>query len=123
MFDGILNWLASFWAQLTAVIKEAWRQTGVTLVNGWTIMLAVIGWVGWAWDKIGEILTYLISVVDQIVFPDVAVPSAGPLMHWMEVANTFLPLEETFAFTVGFLTLLIALGVYRLIKSWIPTLS
>lgn len=123
MFDSLLNFLGGLWSSFTALVQEIWRQTGVTLGSVWTIVLAVVGLVVWAWDKVGQTLIYLITTLDVLAFPETAAGAVGPLMSWMEVVNRFLPLEEMYAFLITWMTLTIALSTYRLIKSWIPTLS
>ena len=41
----------------------------------------------------------------------------------LELANTFFPVTETFGLLFVYLTFLAVLNLYRLVKSWIPTLS
>jgi len=100
-----------------------WRQVGVTLTSAWTITLALVGVVWWAIDTISSVVAGFVGIVDAIVFPAQHAATSGPLTYWLSVANTFMPVSETMAFLVGYLALVMALTTYRLVKSWIPTLS
>lgn len=123
MFDTIINWLAGLWETVWGVIQEIWRQTGETIANAWTIGLLVIGWVWWAFDKIGGVIATLVGAVDAIAFPSLSSAAPGTLSYVLSVANSFFPVDALFAFLVGYVTLRLSLTVYKLIKSWIPTLS
>lgn len=122
MFD----WLLSFWQGFKDFIAWIWTATWDTVVKWfssvWGVVLSFCSFMAWLWDELNAIVNQLVSLVQTFAFPSVDVNSAG-LTYYLNIANTFFPLQELFVFIVSWLTLVGVLTVYRLIKSWIPTLS
>ena len=123
MFNKVLSFFLSLWGSFGDLVKEIVRQCGVTLANAWTIGLAVIAAVWTVAEKIKAMVAQVAGIVDQLAFPSVSTPSSGPLTEILAVANTFLPLDTMMLNLVQWGALLLALTVYKLVKSWIPTLA
>jgi hypothetical protein len=122
MLDALIAVIVAIWKALLGVIQEVFRQVGVIFSTVWTIVLAFVALVYWFFNTVGAMIASLISIVDQLVFGATSASGSG-LSTFLATANTFVPLQETMVFLVSFGALLIALTTYRLIKSWIPTLS
>jgi len=64
---------------------------------------------------IGGLVDLLASVVPAV--------DAPTINGWLNAGNYFLPISEGAAILVGLFGLWVAVWVYRLVKSWIPTVS
>lgn len=123
MFDRIISWLAGAWSWLGWLKDEIWRQVRGGLLSVWGFVLIAVGWLWSAVDFISSSVAAVLAKVDALVFPSVSVGMPGSLSYAASVANTFFPLQEAITMAVAFMALVLGLTVYRLIKSWIPTLS
>lgn len=122
MFTALLSWFAGARTWLDWLLREIWRQVERIFTSVWGWGLITVGWIytgaKWIGDSIGE----LAASIDAIQFPEIS-HGSGPMSEGLAFANTILPLEELLGFVVAYITLRLGLTVYKLIKSWIPTLS
>ncbi len=122
MFDSLLNWFSEARTWLDWLWRECWRQVAKVFTSVWGVGLIVVGWICTGAKWVGDSLQELAGAIDQIKFPSMD-HSGGPMTQALEIANTFLPLQEMFSFVVAYIALRCALSMYRHIRSWLPTLS
>jgi len=123
MFASLISWLAGAFNWTSDAITEVWRV--IKDFYGWWFGLIITA-VGWLWlvlTWVTNSLTDVLEQIDALVFPTLSSGVPGPVSSCMALANTFFPVAELFAFLIAWLALMLTLSAYRLIKSWIPTLS
>jgi len=117
---GVFTWLGQF---LYNALKYFFQ--GLDAMFGPVIsrLLPIIFPIGYAaywllnW-AIGEASTCL-EYLQSIQLPGTSLNG----LTGLELANTFFPVVETFEILFVYLTFLAVLNLYRLVKSWIPTVS
>lgn len=121
MFDSLKRWLFDIFDKTWYIIAEVWRQVANFFRTTWGVVLLVAGWVWTCLTYVVDSLGDVVNAVAGIVMPGLS--AGGNLTNIFGICNYFLPLQEVFAYIVLYAALLAALTVYRVIKSWIPTLS
>lgn len=115
--------LTALWDALTGLLKSA----GTFFVSVWGIVVAFGGGLLIAFTTICTLIDELAVAIGDMFFPASADVSGslsiGGFEHYYRIANTFTPVTEVAAYCVAYFGLIIVLNIYRLIKSWIPTLS
>lgn len=117
---GALTWLGSYIYQgLQFFFKALEKMFGPVLARSIPLLFPVIfalNWaIGWVIGRINTCLGYL----QTIHLPNTNLNG----LTSMGLINTFFPLTEMFGLLTIYLTVLGVLNGYRLLKSWIPTLS
>ena len=123
MFQVLINWLADGQNWLSWIIRECWRQIGSALKSYWAWIIICVGWIYTGAKFVGDCLTELVSVVANINIPTISNPVPSGAYQALAFINTILPLTELVGFVVALILLRLGLTMYRLVKSWIPTLS
>lgn len=124
MFKKIIAAWDKFFAWCAWAFSEAWRAVNALFAKAWAVVLSCIAALYELWEWMTEAITTVIAVIDGIVFPAAAQAGApGAILTVLNICNTFLPLQELFNFLVAYMALYAVVMTYRLIKSWIPTLS
>lgn len=126
MFDMLLTPLFQLWewikTNLGFIVEPVFRF----LSKAWFITVAFFGFVFWAFQTVESAIVQVINTVSSMVVPSAGTPGvtgAGGITYLLQLANTFVPLQETLAFLVTYFAFHVILSLYRIIKSWIPTLS
>lgn len=123
MFDAIANWFNALFEEGRSLTAFIWAQIVGFLVSVWSIVLTIATLV---WLFLREVLTAIqasVAAIDAVTVPATPSGSPGTIGYFLNVANTFFPLSELFVFLVAYGALMAGLTVYRVVKSWIPTVS
>lgn len=123
MFQTLLNFLAEVQQWFSWLFTEVWRQFGVVLKSYWGWCLIFVGWGFTVVKFVDAALQEILARIDSINLPTVTSYVPGGATVSLQFINTFLPLSELLGYIVALMVLRLGLSVYRLIKSWIPTLS
>jgi len=119
--DALMQFLARLWQGWKDVLGTLWdfALKGYTWLVGlfWIAVCAIVGLV----DSVKVMIDGLIESLATLVMPDPHATQA--VTHYLEVANTFFPVEEGFAILLGLCTVWGVALLYRFVKSWIPTLD
>jgi hypothetical protein len=117
---GVFTWLGEYIYQaLVFFFKSLESIFGPVLARLIPIMFPLFFAAYWLLNwAIGEVSTCL-GDLQSIQLPGTNLNG----LTGMELANTFFPLVETFGLIFVYLTFLAVLNLYRLAKSWIPTVS
>ena len=83
----------------------------------------VVGWIWTVGDWIAHSVEEVVLRLTELSMPSVDTTVPGAIMGALAIGNTFLPLSELVSFLILYVAIRAALSIYRLIKSWIPTLS
>lgn len=121
MFNGLIAWLAWLWSTIKAIWQACWEF----IKTGWTwIVATIVGFIAIT----HQVSTFVVNVIGQVfdlingvVLPNhnLSSPSVGTLMDF---ANYIFPLNEGLTLMSAYSLVLMSLTLYKLIKSWIPTL-
>jgi hypothetical protein len=78
----------------------------------------------WTW-LLGIVLAFADTILGLIVdhLPQDWRIDLSPIVYWLQVANAWFPLAETLGFLGVYYAFLLVIVVYRIVKSWIPTVS
>jgi hypothetical protein len=122
MFSGLVAFFVSLWNG----IKAIWQGTWNVITQGWTwavgLIVIIVGCVTQVVNAFCNVLENVATSVAGLTAPNHA-PDFSGVGEFLAVANHFFPVAEGFALlAVLSITWLVMLS-YRLIKSWIPTLS
>jgi hypothetical protein len=122
MFSGLVAFFVSLWNG----IKAIWQGTWNVIMRGWTwavgLIVIIVGCVTKIVNAFCDLLESVATSVAGLTAPNHA-PDFSGVSEFLAVANHFFPVAEGFALlTLLSVTWLIMLS-YRLVKSWIPTLS
>jgi hypothetical protein len=121
MFNAIGWLLNSIWTALRSIIQGIWN----IVLQGWTwavgLIVVICTVVTDVVNTIASMLESLATALSSLTLPDSNV--VGSVGDCLAVANYFFPVEEMFAGLVLISATWIIMLVYRVIKSWIPTLS
>lgn len=104
MFEYLKDWLAEAVAWLLSGLKELLLT-----------LLAVL-------REMGELVLQQVLSAAQAFFPDVS-GEIGDQSTLLGQINHFFPLTETVGYLVALFGLWLLVLAYRLVKSWIPTVS
>jgi hypothetical protein len=105
LWDAVISVYSVFWALLLAWTYVVWK--GLTLVTG----------------MITTALTHSSDIIAYLHGQSSPSAPAG-LATVLQLSNTFFPLDELFQLTAAYISLvMLPIGVYRFIKSWIPALA
>ena len=126
LFAAILGLHHMLVEGLTLMPSVFWKA----FIGFWTVIGVMIAIHTKLWLWAGELLAYGIQFVEQGLGIAEATADAtrvqqlsGPLSYTMGFMNTFAPVEETFFICMLLAGLMVALWVYRLCKSYIPTIA
>lgn len=102
-----------------------WLKSQVAYIAAGAVCVA--GFLEFVKEAVGLAVERLIILLPRLVVdPTLARQHAillGEFTHWLQVANTFFPLAEMFSLASALVSLWAACVTYRLVKSWIPTVS
>jgi len=126
--------LSSFWSSLVGAwngfydfLYQAWNKVFEVVAHSWATVLIFVGWFATILASIKASFILVAEVVGQFTPMDVAaegsVAVSGGMLDMLALANTIMPLEEGIAMLIAYCTAAFYLTMYRLFKSWIPTLS
>ena len=123
MFDWLLNFFANLWSAFVSLVQGVWDFCK----TGWTWIVAlIVGFVSvthhvstFVYNTAADLLTQ-VSGVALTSSPGAHVGTAGDIIA---IANTFFPVAEGFTLVVAYCLIVAAAYSYRLVKSWLPTLS
>jgi hypothetical protein len=119
---GIISWLVNIAKALGYWFQEVFREGVKFATTTWGILLIVGGLAYSAFaDSVGAIQSIIDVLSGQSVGTSLASPSG--FTYALSIANTFAPMDELFSYGSSYLVLVCGFGLYRLIKSWIPTLT
>jgi len=122
MFDTLFNWFQSAWDWIVGLFQNIWDWCRPSFVWVMTTFVAVVSItnqvVQFVWDGLQKIVT----LVSQLAIQGQD-QSANAAVDWLNRANTFFPIHEGLSLMTA-LTILWGVAItYRLVKSWLPTLS
>lgn len=123
MFERIAQFFSKGWGIFTDWIAGCWETVKAWTTSIWAVVLLAAGWVYSLLEWLNDKVESVISWVDGFLFPDVVLGGSGTFTYYFNVANTVAPIEELFRYIIAYFALLISLNIYRLVKSWIPTVS
>lgn len=122
MFTSFFSWLAGpFWN----AIKGVWQTTWNVFSAGWFwITATVVGFIAIT-DHVSK---FLFDAVVLATSAGVGLvldgqDQSGHVNSLFSVVNLFFPLAEGFTLISAYSLLMLAAFLYRLIKSWIPTVA
>jgi phage-related protein len=119
--SGLATWLATQLLTGRTTFREIWQKFcnfGFTI---WGVITMVAGWLWFVCTSLVDMVGDVATTILEVIIPGTAINQG--IATYSSLANTFVPLSEAMAFLVGYLGLHLALMGYRLVKSWIPTLS
>jgi hypothetical protein len=122
MFSGLVAFFVSLWNG----IKSIWQGTWNIIMQGWAwavgLIVIIVGCVTKIVNAFCDLLESVATSIAGLTAPN-HTPDFSGVSEFLAVANHFFPVAEGFALlTLLSVTWLIMLS-YRLVKSWIPTLS
>jgi hypothetical protein len=123
MLSAFSAWLASVLSSGRATVREVWDKIKLFGNTTWSLVVLVVGWLFTAVVWLGDLITETLASIASLVIPTISTTLAGSVASYAALANTVLPLSEAMVFLVAYLGMLLILTIYRLVKSWIPTLS
>ena len=127
MFTSLINWFESLWTAFVTLTQTIWNycQKGYFWVVG--VMVAFLA-------VTHQVTTFIYTAIlgglnaaaqmsDALHNTHTMSAVAQHALTWLQIANTFFPVEEGFTLITTYSLVLTICIIYRLIKSWIPTLS
>ncbi len=122
MFSGLVAFFVSLWNG----IKAIWQGTWNVIMQGWTwavgLIVMIVGCVTQVVNAFCNVLENVATSVAGLTAPN-HTPDFSGVSEFLAVANHFFPVAEGFALLVVLSITWLVMLSYRLIKSWIPTLS
>ena len=121
MFAPIISTIVNLFDAAIVVGQTLWDwlKTGYAWIIALIVVLLAI--IQAIVDRAYEVLSTLVTSIANIIVPDGHVTTAS--QNILDTANTFFPVSEGFIMLIAFCALWAAAITYRLIKSWLPTLS
>lgn len=116
MFSVLMEYLGAVFDWIAWAWRECWRQACSVAWSIWSVVLVVFSMVIMTIDFLMRLVGTAIDLFDAMVLPNYDLTCAGA-RYYLEIANTFLPVSETFAFAIAYATLLGVLLLYRGLKS------
>jgi len=125
MFTTLINWFIGLWTAIKNIWQLVWnfiRQSWLWLVG---VIVGFIAITDKMIDFVTDAITMAVEGYDAMQMPTGANPEAvsGPLGGVFTIANTFFPLSEMVTLVSAMAVLMLAVMLYRFVKSWIPTVS
>jgi hypothetical protein len=105
-FDRIYQSLKAWVGPLVAKLMLFFAPL---IAAAYWVCTEIVGWISGALATIGSI--------ELPGLPGTLVGS------WLEIINCFIPLADVFAAVGVYLAFLAVLGLYKFVKSWIPTVA
>jgi hypothetical protein len=122
MFSGLVAFFVSLWNG----IKAIWQGTWNVIMQGWTwavgLIVIIVGCVTQVVNAFCNVLENVATSVAGLTAPS-HTPDFSGVSEFLAVANHFFPVAEGFALLVVLSITWLVMLSYRLVKSWIPTLS
>jgi len=119
-FKGLFGSLLDF---LWSSADNVWKSVTHWGVVGWGAFAALMAFFTEALETVSGWLTEALSnVTDALTVPELAAPGALGFKI-LGLANFMFPVAEFFALMGVYFGAMIGMGIYRFVKSWIPTLS
>jgi hypothetical protein len=122
MFSAIGAFFLGLWNALKALVQTIWN----VVQQGWTwavgLIVIIVGCVTEVVTAINNLLSEAVGALSSLVMPQSNVSASG-VGNFLAVANHFFPVEEMFALMTAISVVWVIAISYRLIKSWLPTLS
>ena len=122
MFDAI----GAFFNALWSACKGIWQSVWDILVKGWTwavgLIVLIVGCVTQVVNAMADLLENVAAEVGSLTAPDHH-PDFSAATDFLATANHFFPVQETFALMMLLSVTWLIMLSYRLVKSWLPTLS
>jgi hypothetical protein len=112
LFDWLGDVIVGLWGALKKVFENWWA-----LVIG--ILTSVYMFVEWLAGKVIEVFQSLATVISHGLGMS-GDPCASGLASYMAIANTFFPVDETLRLLFALVSLWLVIGLYRMVKSWLP---
>jgi hypothetical protein len=115
LFAWLGQFLSTVWSALLKYVVSFWSFVGVL------IYLAYQGFVllGNIMISVGQKLTDMFTGASSIAG---SAPCGGDIAQVLATANTFFPVDETFRLMAAMLVgIWIPIGIYRMLKSWMPS--
>jgi hypothetical protein len=120
---AIIDWLLNLWHLISYWFGEIFRETIKFFTTSWGVILIMGGMVWFVFNDTIEALNGVAALVSGRTIDAYNQSAPGTISQILTVCNTFTPLDEFCQYFGAYMTLVIAWGTYKLIKSWIPTLS
>lgn len=111
LLGGFLTWLKAVWDYAKKSVSWFWA----------TVMAAALAAVHYVVDSFNQMIDSATKVITDNVIPALQLPDITG--QYYELSNTFFPVTLALLLLGAYLGFIGALTLYRLIKSWIPTLS
>jgi len=124
MLEALATVFKAIADSLFYLFREAWRQMGVIGGSLWSWATLLCSGIIWAADLVTTGIIKLADFADALImqsFP--SIPSGASLSNLYAVGNTIFPLTEAAGMLVLYVVVIGLCTAYRLVKSWIPTLS
>jgi len=123
MFTTLIQWLAWLWDTVKAIWQGMWNFVKAYWKWGVGVVYAVVAIQDTILKFVHEQLTVLFDAMSTLTAGEGNLSSHNLVGDIFEIGNTFFPLNETVALAEAWSLIVLAGLLYRLIKSWIPTLS
>jgi hypothetical protein len=118
---SLIQWIADIRNLLVYWLQDAFREVVKFTTAHWGIVLIFAALAWGAMDIATSGFIVLLSIVNGLASDSFSLTPPTELLNVLAIANTFTPLQEFFVYLIGYLTLLGGLTLYRIVKSWIPT--
>lgn len=119
----LLNWLRDLFGFLGNWFIECFRIAKNYVTSFWAFAVAVVG-IAWVIvNHIVAIIALLLDSISGLVTGDWSFTPPDGISTILAGANTFFPLQEFFGYLITYGILLTVLTVYRIIKSYVPTVG
>lgn len=87
----------------------------------WAFLVAVVGLLWAVVTHIVPMVTVMLNVLSGLTTGDWSFEPPSGITTFLQIANTFVPLEEFFSMLIVYGTLTTSLAIYRVVKNLIPT--
>lgn len=121
--SGLVSVVKQVWEWWRSAYLVVWTVLQKSVAARWALVVAVVGgvlkFITWIAGAVNDALAAMSSVSGG---PDVSVGELT-FVDWLRIANMVLPITDWCA--VGSILVVVAgaIGTYRFVKSWIPTVS
>lgn len=117
---ALLQWFSALFAFLGDWAGESFKQVKTIVTGFWGFLVIAVGLIWTILNHLIPGLELLLRTLDSVVTGDWNLAAPSGVDNILAIGNTFFPLDRFFQYAVAYLTLRIALAVYRVVKSWLP---
>lgn len=123
-FGGFVAWCTTIWTWWRGFWLGVWQVLCKSVIAQMALVgsfvAGIIKLCSWIMGKINEVMSLMQGVRNSMNSVDSGTPS---FIEYFQIANMFIPITDWLAVLVIASTVAGAIGLYRFVKSWIPTVS